>query len=151
MFDEYVRSLQSAFRSDDPRFETRDHEQRHVESLRRQVEAIGGGDLERFLGELDPDVSLEIHAPACFPWIRRARGIEQVRAAVLRNFGSVAQSRHDVLALVAQGDVVDVTLREAGTVRATGEPYDVIGFQQFTFREGRVTRLLEVLAPTCPD
>jgi ketosteroid isomerase-like protein len=103
-----------------------------------------------FVACLDPNVEMEIHAPAEFPWIRRARGAAAVRDAIEHNFGTVDNQAPQVLSVVAQGDLIDVVLHETGRIRATGQAYDVMGLQQFQFRNGCVRRFLEVLAHRTP-
>ena len=115
------------------------------------VEGLGTSDLLGLLEEMDPGVGLEIHAPVLFPWIRRAKGIDQVRAAVIHNFSTVEAQQTKVLAVVAQGHVVDVTLRETGRIKATQQPYEVVGVQQFVFRNGKVLEFREFVAHRTPD
>jgi ketosteroid isomerase-like protein len=115
------------------------------------IEGFGTSDLLALLGEMDPEVGLEIHAPVLFPWIRRAKGIDQVRAAVLHNFSTVEAQQTKVLAVVAQGHVVDVTLQETGRIRATQQPYEVVGVQQFVFRDGKVLEFREFVAHWTPE
>jgi ketosteroid isomerase-like protein len=149
-FSPMSQALQQAFEKDDPDPLAKAHEQCRVDALKAQFDRMGQGDIASFVACLDPNVDMEIHAPAAFPWIRRARGAEAVRGAIEHNFGSVENQAPQILSVVAQGDLIDVLLQETGRIRATGQAYDVIGLQQFQFRQGCVRRFLEVLTYRTP-
>jgi uncharacterized protein len=148
---ELSESLQHAFEEDDPQVHAKDQERGHVECIKRHFKMLSTADLAGFLDELDPDVDMQLHGPAMFPWIRRASGREAVRAAVAFNFSVVDDQRPQILTVVAQGNLVDVTLRETGRIKATQEPYDVVGAQQFVFRQGKLLHFREFIAPRTPD
>src|SRR5262249_42136238 len=113
-FQALATALRHGFEADDPEHLVKHLERGYVQSIQRMIEGLGTSDLLGLLGEMDPEVGLEIHAPVLFPWIRRAKGLDQVRAAVVHNFSTVEAQQTKVLAVVAQGHVVDVTLRETG-------------------------------------
>lgn len=141
----------NAFECDDPAFHHKTLERTHVEAVQRQVTAIGTGDLGACLNECARDVELEIHCPEAFPWIKRARGLEEVRRALEHNFASVENQVPKVLHVVAQGTIIDITLSETGRIKATKTNYDVIGYQQFIFKDGKVVRVREVIANRTPE
>lgn len=149
--DRYVDALERAFREGDARVAEKAAERERVDLVRQIVASLGAGDLDGFARLLDPDFTLEIHAPTFFPWIRRAQGIEAVRAAIAFNFGTVEAQTPEIVSLVAQGDLVDVFLRERGRLRANGLPYEVLGVQQFAFRGSVAIRCVEVLAHRTPE
>lgn len=151
LFSPLSEALQRAFEDEDPRPLVKEHEQAQVESLKRLMDSVGLGDIAQFELCLDPNIEMEIHAPSEFPWIRRARGADAVRAAVTHNFASVEDQVPQVLTVVAQGNLVDVTLRETGRIRNSGYSYDIVGVQQFQFRRGRLVRFSEVIAHRTPE
>lgn len=148
LFSGILQSIQTAFEEDDALYAGKAYELSHIRTIQRQIEAIGAADYGSFAAELHPDVVLEIHAPTMFPWVRRARGRDQVKAAVIHNFATVEAQAPQVFAVVAQGNVVDMTLRELGRLTATQQPYDVTAVQQFIFRQGQVVRFREIVALT---
>jgi ketosteroid isomerase-like protein len=150
-FSDLTESIIRAFEADDLESLTKRRERSHVESLRRQVAAIGAGDFESCLREFDSDIELEIHCPADFPFVRRARGVEQVRAAIAHNFAAVEAQMPRILHVVGQGDIIDITLTETGRIKATGQPYDVATFQQFIFGGGKLVRFREIVCHRTPE
>jgi ketosteroid isomerase-like protein len=150
MAHDFVREMPEAvlrsFEADDPSHQGKGYERGRAESLRRQFLAMGAGDVAGFVGEWHPDIELEIHAPAEFPFIRRARGVEAVQAAMAHNFAVLEQQAPRIERVVAQGDVLDVLLTEKGRVKATGRAYDVMALQQFVFRDEKVAHFLEIVA-----
>lgn len=118
----------------------------HIEVVAAQIDAIGRGDLGAVFADAHPDIELEIFAPPEFPWLRKARGLDELRRAVETNFGSVQDQRPEISSVVAQGDTVVLLGRERGTIRETGAAYDVEFVQRFTFREGRLAALRIIAA-----
>jgi len=123
-------------------------EESRIESLQRMMRALERGDLDAFQREMHPDVEVNIHAPADFPWRLTARGHDEVRAMLEHNFAAVTDQRPEVLSVVAQGNQLVVVAREHGRHRASGAPYDYHFVQVFTFREDRVSRVLELVTLT---
>lgn len=124
-----------------------DEERANGDTLRRMLAAIAGGRFSELRACLAPDVTLEIAAPPRFPWVRRAAGAEAVAEAVAHNFDTVREQMPHPLALVARGDTVMIMARETGRLAHSGEAYDVLLAQQFTFRDG----LLAVFRSTAAD
>ena len=117
-----------------------------LRSVADQIEAIGRGDLEAALANAAPDVELETFAPPEFKWISYARGVNELRAALAKNFGSLQNQSRAILNVVAQGDTLVLMGRETGRIRGTGEPYDIEFVEKFLFEEGRLIALRIVAA-----
>ena len=92
------------------------------------------------------DVELDIFAPPQFPFVRRARGIEEYRKAVQQNFSSVDEQRPEISSVTADGDDIVVIGREQGRIRSTSAAYDVQFVQRFKFREGKLASLQIIAA-----
>ena len=120
----------------------------HIRTVQAQIDAIGRGDLSAALESAREDVLLEIFAPPEFPWIRTARGLADLHAAMTHNFGSVDDQRPEIQNVVAEGESVVLFGREHGVIRETGHPYDVQFVQRFTFVEGRLASIRIVAAKT---
>ena len=118
----------------------------HLRAIQAQIDAISAGDVASVLGQAHHDVELEIFAPLHFPWVTRARGLDEVRRAIAHNFDTVDEQRPEVLNIVSEGDVVVMIGRERGLIRATGERYDVQFVQRFTFRDGRLAAVQIIAA-----
>ena len=138
--------LDAAFVAGDPDSAGKTQEQASVECLGRMVAAIAAGRFEELRGWLDPDVTFEIAGPTGLSWVGRAQGADAVAAAIAANFRTVRDQRTEPLALVAQGDTVMVMARESGRWVETGEPYEMVLAQQFTFRDGRLAAFRSVVA-----
>ncbi|HEX2080869.1 MAG TPA: nuclear transport factor 2 family protein [Longimicrobium sp.] len=135
---EAAEALGSEFQAGDAESDARPQERRNVERLQRMIRTIAEGRFDELRDQLDPDVEFEIVAPDEVPWVRHARGADEVAAVIEANFGSVDRQQPEPLALVAQGDTVMVMSRETGHWRESGRPYRVLNAQQFTFRDGRL-------------
>lgn len=69
---------------------------------------------------------------------RVARGREQVAAEFARRNGLNEGVRfHDVVYHHA-ADTSFMTFRITGTVKATGQPFDTLGIERYTFRDGKL-------------
>jgi uncharacterized protein len=110
----------------------------NIAAVHAQIDAIARGDLDAVLAQAAPDVALSIFAPPEFPWIRRARGIEELRAAIRQNFAAVEEQRPEISSVFAEGDAVVIFGHERGRLVATGAAYSVEFVQRYTFRDGRL-------------
>lgn len=115
-----------------------DEERANAETLQHMLAAIADGRFGELRAYFTPEVTLEIAAPAHLPWVRRAEGADAVAEAVAHNFSTVREQMPHPLALVARGDTVMIMARETGRLADSGEAYDVLLAQQFTFRDGRL-------------
>lgn len=138
--------LATAFAAGDPASKARVQEGTNVEILGRMVAAIAGGRFDELRAFLAPEVTFELAGPARLPWVRRAAGADDVIAAIAANFGTVRDQRPEPLALVAQGDDVMVMARETGRWADTGEEYEVLLAQHYSFRGGRLVGFRAVAA-----
>jgi ketosteroid isomerase-like protein len=97
------------------------------------------------LGEAVTD-DVELHIVGFGPFHGTWRGRKDVVDATRRNFGLVSGQQPEIDGMISQGDRVAVLLRETGTLKATGEAYSLRGVQWFTFADGKIKRIDEILA-----
>jgi uncharacterized protein len=147
---EVPQALGPAFEAGDPLAAGRTRERRHVAIMAEIIAAIAAGSYVDLRGYMTPDVTLEIAAPATIPWVRHAAGADEVIAAVTHNFRTVRDQRPTPLALTAQGDTVMVMARESGTWVASGEPYEALLAQQWTFRDEKLACIRGVVSYATP-
>lgn len=147
----FAALLQTAFEADDTHYPVKCVEQANLDVLKCQLAGVVHGDFEPLMAALHADFALEIHAPAMFPWMRKARGREAGAAAILYNFSVLEDQQSHVLTVVAQGDVIDVTLQETGRLKPTQQRYDVIGIQQYHFVDGKLRMFRECVTGRTPD
>lgn len=137
----FVGSLGEALAANDGAVAEKQVEQSNVERLRSlYVSLLDQTDLTHLFSD---DVELEIAGPRSLPMAGRWRGRADVLSAAARNFGMLEDQRPEVLSLVAQGDDVAVVAREKGRLKGTGREYEIRWLQLFTFRDGRIARVLQ--------
>jgi ketosteroid isomerase-like protein len=112
--------------------------------LHRAYDAIIQGDFNLFGESLTEDVELRIcgFGPMDGAW----RGRDEVVAATRRNFALVANQKPEVESMISQGDSIAVLLRERGMFKSSGQTYSVRGVQWFTFANGKIKRIDQVVA-----
>lgn len=106
--------------------------------------AVIGGNFDALGEAVTDDVELNIvgFGPMHGIW----RGRKDVVEATRRNFGLVSGQQPEIEGIISQGDRVAVLLRETGKLKSTGEAYSLRGVQWFTFADGKIKRIDEVLA-----
>jgi ketosteroid isomerase-like protein len=119
-----------------------------IATVEEQVAAIMRGDFEAALRQASPDVELEIYAPQEFPFIRRARGIIELRKALQHNFGGVEDQQPMISNVLAQGDVVVMFGTERGRIRTSGMAYHVEFVDRFTFVDNALKNIRVIVART---
>jgi ketosteroid isomerase-like protein len=118
----------------------------HLLTIAEQIDAIGRGDFEAALHQANPDLELEIFAPMEFPFIRRARGLEDVRRAIEHNFAALEGQQPVIGNVMGQGDVVVLIGSERGRIRSTGASYHVQSVHRFTFVDGALAHIQIIAA-----
>jgi len=105
--------------------------------------AVIQGDFDAFSDAVTEDVELTVcgFGPMDGTW----RGRRDVVEATRNNFDLVTGQQPEVEAMISQGDCVAVLLRESGTLKATGQPYRLRGVQWFTFANGKIKKIDEIL------
>jgi ketosteroid isomerase-like protein len=114
--------------------------------LHAAFDAIIQGDFEAFGESVTDDVELSISGFGVMDatW----RGRDEVVATTRKNFALVAEQKPEIESMVVDGDRVAVLVQERGVFKANGEAYDVRGVQWFTFANGKISRIDEIIAHT---
>lgn len=112
--------------------------------LHAAYDAIIQGNFERFGELVTDDVQLSIHGFAALDgsW----HGRNAVIAATRKNFAQVAGQQPEIESMVFQGNCVAVLLREKGVFKSSGEAYQLRGVQWFTFADGKIQKIDEIVA-----
>lgn len=74
------------------------------------------------------------------------RGRKEVVEATRKNFALVDGQQPEIESMIRQGDCVAVLLRETGKVKATGQAYSIRAVQWFTFADGKIRKIDEIVA-----
>jgi ketosteroid isomerase-like protein len=106
--------------------------------------AVIQGDSEALREAVVNDVELNIcgFGPIDGIW----RGRDEVVAATRKNFGLVSGQQPEIESIISQGDCVAVLLRESGVMKATGEAYSIRAVQWFTFADGKIKKIDQIVA-----
>ena len=107
-------------------------------------ESIVQGDFDHLTNLMTEDVELHISGSTLFDgsWCGR----DDVIAATKRNFSLLAHQKPQIDDMACQGNCVAVLMRESGIVRESGHSYSLRGVQWFTFEDGKLKRLNEIVA-----
>jgi ketosteroid isomerase-like protein len=122
-----------------------------VENLNRQrvlhlLEMFCAGDIDGALAHCSETVELIAPAPIdIFPHMGTHRGKDDIRKTWRTIHGRYSHLRQDVRDIVADGDKVAVNLRSYFTKRESGRivQFDIAVF--YTFRDGRIIRIREII------
>jgi ketosteroid isomerase-like protein len=106
--------------------------------------AVIQADLDQLAGLVTEDVELRISGFA--PFNGAWRGREEMVTAIRNNLNAVEDQKPQIDSLLSQGDDIVVLLSESGIVRSDGQPYKIRGVQWFTFLDGKLKRVDEILA-----
>jgi ketosteroid isomerase-like protein len=112
--------------------------------LHAAYSAVVQGNFEVFAESVADDVELNIRGfePMEGTW----RGRNEVVEGTRKNFALVSGQQPEIEAMIAQGDSVAVLLRESGVLKSNGQAYSLRGVQWFTFVEGKIKRIDEIVA-----
>jgi ketosteroid isomerase-like protein len=112
--------------------------------LHAAFDAIIQGDFDGFGGSLTDDAELSVSGfgPLDGTW----RGRDEVVAATRKNFGLLVNQKPEIQSMISQGDCVAVLLRESGVFKSNGQAYSVRGVQWFTFADGKIRKIEEIIA-----
>jgi len=105
--------------------------------------AIIQGNFDAFGDAVTEDVELDVcgFGPMNGSW----RGRREVVEATRKNFALVTGQRPEVEGMISQGACIAVLLRESGTLKSTGQLYRLRGVQWFTFANGKIKKIEEIL------
>jgi ketosteroid isomerase-like protein len=112
--------------------------------LHTAFDAIIQGNFDAFADSVSDDVELSIRGFGALDGTWRGR--DEVVAATRRNFGLLANQRPEIESMISQGDRVAVLLRESGVFKSNGQAYSVRGVQWFTFADGKISKIDEIIA-----
>ena len=121
-------------------------EQQNAELIQSLYDAFARGDIGYVVSRLAPDVDWIVEGASIVPYAGKHKGSQQVLQNFFGPLGNGETNRKLTMQpLIAQGDQVAGIGRYTATVIATGKTYDGAIAHFFTVRDGKVTRLHEVL------
>jgi ketosteroid isomerase-like protein len=145
---QYTARFLDAIRNHSPQPESPQPEssQANRETLHSVYDAVIRGDFKAFGEFLTDDVELDIRGAGSMDgdW----RGREQVVEAARVNFSQVADQKPEIERMIFGSDSIAVLFRESGVFKLEGRSYRFRVVQWFTFAEGKVKRIDEIVAGT---
>jgi ketosteroid isomerase-like protein len=112
--------------------------------LHAAFQAIIQGNFEAFGESVTEDVELNISGFGSMDGSWRGRA--EVVAATRRNFALVGEQKPEIESMISEGDRIAVLLREKGTFKSSGQAYSVRGVQWFTFADGKIKKIDEIIS-----
>jgi ketosteroid isomerase-like protein len=112
--------------------------------LHAAFDAIIQGNFEAFGERVTEDVELNIIGFGALDGAWRGR--DDVIAATRRNFAQLGEQKPEIESIISEGDRIAVLLREHGIFQSNGQAYSVRGVQWFTFSEGKIKKIDEIIA-----
>jgi ketosteroid isomerase-like protein len=97
------------------------------------------------LGEAATD-DVELNIFGFGPMHGTWRGRKEVVEATRRNFALLSGQQPEVESMLSQGDCIAVLLRETGVLKASGQAYSIRAVQWFTFLDGKIKKIDEIIA-----
>jgi ketosteroid isomerase-like protein len=116
------------------------------ETLHLVYDAVIRGDFNAFGKFLTDDVELDIRGLASMDgnWHGRDQVVEAARA----NFGQVAEQKPEIESMISGDNSIAVLFRESGVLKLEGRSYRFRVVQWFTFADGKLKRIDEIVAST---
>jgi ketosteroid isomerase-like protein len=112
--------------------------------LHAAFDAIIQGNYDAFGQSVTDDVELNIRGFSDMEGTWRGR--DEVVAATRKNFALVHEQKPEIESMIADGDRIAVLLRENGILKSNGQAYSVRGVQWFTFADGKISKIDEIVA-----
>jgi len=112
--------------------------------LHAAFDAIIQGNFDTFGESVTDDVELNIRGFGALDGTWRGR--DEVIAATRKNFALLAEQKPEIESIISEGDRIAVLLRERGLMKANGQAYSVRGVQWFTFADGKISKIDEIIA-----
>jgi len=111
--------------------------------LHAAFDAIIQGNFDTFGESVTDDVELNIRGFGALDGTWRGR--DEVIAATRKNFALLAEQKPEIESIISEGDRIAVLLRERGLMKANGQAYSVRGVQWFTFADGKISKIDEII------
>jgi ketosteroid isomerase-like protein len=145
MDTKFIDSIPTAFREGDAKADEKLEELENVALVKEIFRVIASNDFNAMGDFLADDVALEILGPSGMPFAGTYNGREQVIEITRHNFSLLENQVPQILSVVAQGNAVVLLGRETARLRQTGSDYELHWMQHYTFREGKLVKMIELI------
>lgn len=120
----------------------------HQAVLHSAYDAVMQGKFDEFAAFVTEDVQLSISGLPEMDGVWHGR--DAVVNATRKNFGLVDAQQPEIEHMITQGNVVAILLRERGSFKEDGRVYSVRAAQWFTFTDGKISKIDEIVATLAP-
>lgn len=112
--------------------------------LHTAFDAIIQGNFDAFGESLADDAELSVRGfgPLDGSWQGRADVVSATRG----NFALLGGQKPEIEGMICEGDRIAVLLHESGFFQSSGQAYHVRGVQWFTFANGKIKKIDEIVA-----
>jgi uncharacterized protein len=145
MDTQFIDSIPTAFREGDANADEKLEELENVALVREISRIIASADFDALGDFVADDVVLEIIGPSEMPFAGTYNGREQVIEVTRHNFSLLENQVPQILSVVAQGNAVVLLGRETARFRQTGNDYEMHWMQHYTFRDGKLVTMIELI------
>jgi ketosteroid isomerase-like protein len=142
---QFIDHVQTGFREGDANIANKLAEAEHVRVVEKMFHLFARNDFDALTDIFPDDVTLEIFGSPDNPMAGLTQGREKVIETTRNNFALVEEQRPEILSVVAQGDTVVVVAHEKGRFRPTGRDYELHWMQIYSFKDGKIARIRELL------
>ena len=139
--EKFSDSLLRLFSEKDYGADQKSLERSNLEVATRFYRALGKRELSTARALLCDHVKHRIFGPEDSELSGADRGPEATLEHMVSVFSLLEGQTPQALRVVAQGDLATVFYRDTGSIKATGEPYDVHGVHLLEFENGKITSL----------
>jgi uncharacterized protein len=142
---QFIDNFQAAFYEGDENVAGKLEEVENVKRVEEVFRIIADKDFDSLKNVLADDVTLEIIGSSSTPMAGLTQGCERVIEATRNNFAQVEEQEPEIQSVIAQGNTVVVVGREKGRFRPTGRSYELHWMHQYTFMNGKIVHMRELL------
>src|SRR5687767_7372998 len=142
---QFIDNLQSAFFEGDENVVEKSEEAENVRRVEEVFRIIARKDFDSLKSILADNITLEIIGSSSTPWAGVTQGLQKVIEQLRNNFAQIEEQQEEIQTVVAQGDTVIVVGKEKGRFRPTGRKYELHWMHQYTFKQGKIVRMRELL------
>jgi len=121
------------------------NEQANTALVQSLYAAFGRGDIQFITDRLASDVEWTLEGPEIIPYAGHRRGVNQVLGFFHALATTLTGQKLTITDILAQGDKVAAFGRFAATVPATGKSFDSQVAHLFQIRDGKVSKLVDVV------
>jgi len=139
--DKFLRTVRSAVSTNIAAAETSSDPS---SLLQVAFDAIIQGDFDAFGRSVTDDVELSVSGFGALDGMWRGR--DAVVAATRKNFALLSDQKPEIESMIWERDRAAVLLKESGTLKSSGQTYTVRGVQWFTFADGKISKIDEIVA-----